>query len=140
MMMLISVDLPAPFSPNSACTSPSARSKSTLSRAVVPAKRLVIPRSDSIIAGRPARGRAGGRRWWPASRDASLDVELRLVVARRQDLVDVDRLQRLVGDQVGRHAELGLERLLLERADREVDADAAHHHRILGREPEDLLV
>src|SRR5690349_22679211 len=101
MMMLIRVDLPAPFSPNSACTSPSARSKSTLTRAVVPAKRLVIPLSESIIAGTPARGSAGGRRWpAPASRDVSLNVELRLEVDGRQDLVDVDGLQRVVGDQV----------------------------------------
>src|SRR4051794_5363458 len=44
--MFISVDLPAPFSPSSACTSPRRRSKSTWSFARTPGKRLVIPRSS----------------------------------------------------------------------------------------------
>ena len=35
---------PAPFSPSSACTSPTAASKSTASFASTPGKRLVIPR------------------------------------------------------------------------------------------------
>src|SRR6266436_6492940 len=43
--MFESVLLPAPFSPRSACTSPSAASKSTLSFATTPGKRFVIPRS-----------------------------------------------------------------------------------------------
>src|SRR5437870_409727 len=42
--MFESVDLPAPFSPSRACTSPSAASKSTRSFATTPGKRLVIPR------------------------------------------------------------------------------------------------
>src|SRR6516164_8795064 len=41
-MMLISVDLPAPFSPNSTWTSPRRRSKSTPSSAITPGKRLEI--------------------------------------------------------------------------------------------------
>src|SRR5580765_6475384 len=44
--MFISVDLPAPFSPRSACTSPLRRSKSTPSFATTPGKRLVIPLSS----------------------------------------------------------------------------------------------
>src|SRR5579884_2238297 len=44
--MFISVDLPAPFSPSSACTSPLRRSKSTWSFARTPGKRLVMPRSS----------------------------------------------------------------------------------------------
>src|ERR671918_1640881 len=44
--MLISVDLPAPFSPRSACTSPRRSSKSTWSLASTPGNRLVIPRSS----------------------------------------------------------------------------------------------
>src|SRR5689334_4453854 len=44
--MFISVDLPAPFSPRSACTSPGARSKLTWSLASTPGNRLVIPRSS----------------------------------------------------------------------------------------------
>src|SRR5881397_114446 len=50
--MFESVDFPAPFSPSSACTSPTATSKSTASFASTPGKRLVIPRMRT--ADRPA--------------------------------------------------------------------------------------
>src|SRR2546430_409008 len=46
--MFISVDLPAPFSPRSACTSFRRRSKSTWSFARTPGKRLVMPRSSRV--------------------------------------------------------------------------------------------
>jgi len=39
---LISVDLPAPFSPTSACTSPTRRSKETRPSARTPANDLLI--------------------------------------------------------------------------------------------------
>src|ERR671939_671070 len=42
--MFESVLLPAPFSPSSACTSPTAASKSTASFATTPGKDFVIPR------------------------------------------------------------------------------------------------
>src|SRR5688572_21011001 len=42
---LISVDLPAPFWPISACTSPARKQRSTSSKALVPAKRLPMPRA-----------------------------------------------------------------------------------------------
>src|SRR4051794_20257968 len=45
--MFESVDLPAPFSPSSACTSPAAASKSTWSLATMPGNRFVIPRSST---------------------------------------------------------------------------------------------
>ena len=41
--MFISVDLPAPFSPSSACTSPLRRSRSTWSLATTPGNRFVMP-------------------------------------------------------------------------------------------------
>src|SRR5438309_1725060 len=44
--MFIRVDLPAPFSPSSACTSLSSSSKSTWSFASTPGNCLVIPRSS----------------------------------------------------------------------------------------------
>src|SRR6266550_3002429 len=44
--MLIKVDLPAPFSPSKACTSPRRRSKSTWSLASTPGNSFVIPRSS----------------------------------------------------------------------------------------------
>src|SRR5690606_20788578 len=46
-----SVGWPAPFSPRSACTLPAASSKSTPSRTVVEAKRLLIRDSRSIASG-----------------------------------------------------------------------------------------
>ena len=48
--MFISVDLPAPFSPRSACTSPSMRSKLTSSFATIPGKRFVMLRISSTWA------------------------------------------------------------------------------------------
>ena len=48
--MFESVLLPAPFSPSSACTSPSAASKSTPSFATTPGNRFVIPRRATAAA------------------------------------------------------------------------------------------
>ncbi len=48
--MFMSVDLPAPFSPSRACTSPTRTSKSTLSLATTPGKRLTIPRISTARA------------------------------------------------------------------------------------------
>src|SRR5437870_2587533 len=53
--MLISVDLPAPFSPSSACTSPRRRSKSMWSLASTPGNRFVIPRSSRTGASSTTR-------------------------------------------------------------------------------------
>src|SRR5919205_4228266 len=47
--MFESVLLPAPFSPSSACTSPSAASKSTPSLATTPGNRFVMPRSLTAV-------------------------------------------------------------------------------------------
>src|SRR5256885_6018426 len=59
--MLISVDLPAPFSPSSACTSPRRRSKSMWSLASTPGNCFVIPRSSRAGASSTRRlnNRAG---------------------------------------------------------------------------------
>src|SRR5437763_5532338 len=48
--MFRSVDLPAPFSPSSACTSPGRRSKSTRSSATTPGNRFVMPRISRTVA------------------------------------------------------------------------------------------
>src|SRR5690349_7764165 len=47
--MFISVDLPAPFSPSSACTSPLRRSKLTWSFASTPGNRFVMPRISRTV-------------------------------------------------------------------------------------------
>src|ERR671938_1973284 len=65
--MFISVDLPAPFSPRSACTSRRRRSKFTWSFASTPGKRFVIPRS-SRTGGSSAIG--DDSRPWPRRRKA----------------------------------------------------------------------
>src|SRR6187431_258843 len=58
--MFMRVDLPAPFSPSRACTSPLRRSKSTPSFATTPGNRLVMPlssrRGASAMDGRSVRG------------------------------------------------------------------------------------
>src|ERR671931_209331 len=61
--MLISVDLPAPFSPSSAWTSPRCRSKSMWSFASTPGNCFVIPRSSRTGAASTGRlnNRAGPR-------------------------------------------------------------------------------
>src|SRR5882672_4075247 len=70
--MFESVLFPAPFSPRSACTSPSAASKSTPSLATAPGNRFVIPRSETADRGnggfRGAAGSSSGAnltRWAP---------------------------------------------------------------------------
>ena len=50
----MSVLLPAPFSPNSVCTSPARTSKSTRSLATTPGKRFVMPRISSNGSASPA--------------------------------------------------------------------------------------
>src|SRR6185312_15338917 len=60
--MFESVDLPAPFSPSRACTSPSAASKSTPSFATTPGNRFVMFRSSTAGAmGIRGRGRSPAR-------------------------------------------------------------------------------
>src|SRR6266550_7455370 len=61
--MLISVDLPAPFSPRRACTSPRRRSKSMWSLASTPGNCFVIPRSSRTggSSTRRLNNRAGPR-------------------------------------------------------------------------------
>src|SRR3954469_14963454 len=59
--MFESVDLPAPFSPRSACTSPSDASKSTSSFATTPGNRLVIPRSSTAAGMKKGAGTTLGR-------------------------------------------------------------------------------
>src|SRR4051812_39046421 len=59
--MFESVDLPAPFSPSSACTSPAAASKSTPSFATTPGNRLVMPLSSTAAGMKKRRARSDPR-------------------------------------------------------------------------------
>src|SRR6478736_869062 len=103
--MFIRVDLPAPFSPSSACTSPSSSSKWTWSLARTPGNCFVIPRSsrtgvvpdmrrDSLTEKKEAGT-------WPASPLCRRAVPL-LELVRHLDLAGLDltlqlRKPRLVG-------------------------------------------
>src|SRR3954468_399161 len=51
-MIFASVDLPAPFSPTSACTSPAASSRSTPRSARTPANALTTPPAETAAEGR----------------------------------------------------------------------------------------
>src|SRR5581483_3569659 len=110
--MFISVDLPAPFSPRSACTSPARTSKSTPSFAITPGNRFVIPRTSST-GGCCDIGRFyGGGRSPPPLRMLPLELDLGL---------DLD----LPGsDLLGNRVRLRDERLRHLRTDR-AEADAA---------------
>src|SRR4029079_6976070 len=106
--MFISVDLPAPFSPSSAWTSPSRSSKSMLSFARTPGNCLVMLKSArttsvSAMPGDPNRAETeeGGH----TARPLRTTIRQRLQGRRRLDLAGDDlRLEgvepRLVG---GRH-------------------------------------
>src|SRR5437588_11120494 len=104
--MFISVDLPAPFSPSRACTSPRRRSKSTLSSATMPGKRFVIPRISRTAAASTRailRRKAGpeARLSIPPLRPA-LEVGRDVQLARDdQALVLVHELQVWPCDRVG---------------------------------------
>src|SRR5918992_2765489 len=68
--MFISVDLPAPFSPRSACTSRRRISKSTWSLATTPGKTFVMPLSSR--RGVSSIGERGGGGTGPPPREACL--------------------------------------------------------------------
>src|SRR5436309_2036087 len=101
--MFESVDLPAPFSPSSACTSPSAASKSTPSLATTPGNRFVIPRS-STAALMGARGQGKGRTGPASCPPRSLFLALRAPddasheVVHRVEVVERGALARLDPD------------------------------------------
>src|SRR4051812_20703364 len=101
----MSVDLPAPFSPRRAWTSPARRSKSTPSLATMRPKRFVMPRSSSAASIRslgPALPHRVGRRDL-AALDLVLDrLDLGgVLLARRADLADAHAVVVEVGDHVG---------------------------------------
>src|SRR3954454_5028093 len=119
----MSVDLPAPFSPRRAWTSPARRSKSTPSLATMRPKRFVMPRSSSAASirslGAALPHRVGRRDL--AVLDLVLD-RLDLVgvlLARRADLADADAVVVEVGDDVG----AALVAVVLDGLDRVEDRD-----------------
>src|SRR5919106_1394796 len=111
--MLMSADLPAPFSPRSAWTSPRRSSKSTWSFARTPGKRFVIPRSSrttgrSLIA-RDSTARRTTRAG-PAGPLSSYSLETALQLRRRLDPAGDDQGPQLVHlrDERLRNPRIGL--------------------------------
>src|SRR5581483_4345939 len=151
--MFISVDLPAPFSPRSACTSPRRSSKSTWSLARMPGNSLVIPRISrtgaweftwyAILAGWPPGSVGRPRRDPVALRERRRHLERArddlLLVAVHQgdvglrhrgvDLADAHAAVLQVEEEVGAAGELPVGDLLDRLVDAVVDAlDAAREH------------
>src|SRR4051812_5753437 len=130
----MSVDLPAPFSPRRAWTSPARRSKSTPSLATMRPKRFVMPRSSSAASIRSLGAALPHRvgRCDLAALDLVLD-RLDLVgvlLARRADLADADAVVVEVRDGV----RPALVRIVLDRLDRVED----RHVDLLQRARDDL--
>src|SRR6185503_16527395 len=154
--MFISVDLPAPFSPSSACTSPRRTSRDTSSLATTPGNSLRIPRisrtSSSLTEvdaiARRREGEIGSpsrraRQCLLADRRRRLELagdDLRLVLVhgvdprlrhRRAALADPDTVVLPVQEDVRPTREVPLERIL----DRVLDTDI----RLLESAREDVL-
>src|SRR4029079_19656691 len=121
-------DLPAPFSPRRAWTSPARRSKSTPSLATMRPKRFVMARSSSAAS-------MGGRVWSPVLRPAADRVRRRdrSVEDLLLDLLDLVRVLRtvrayLADPAAGRrqardHVAAALVRVVLHGLDRVEDGD-----------------
>src|SRR4051812_4884539 len=157
--ILISVDLPAPFWPMSACTSPRRTSKPASRRAGTPLKALLIRVIDSKTSSpaiappsrrspRWLRGRRRGRRWSRRPRRIGSEggvVQLRRVLGV-EDAVGVDeRHGRALAAGVLRHRVEGLrtearralhrgvQLTLLDRRERVLLAVDAHELDVLAR-------
>src|SRR6266702_330615 len=130
--MDISVDLPAPFSPSSACTSPRRRSKSTPSFATTAPNLFVMPRSSSAscssgCVGVTSAGRPDPRSDLVSRPPASRNRSLRSLFHCVGDVGDLARLD--VGCDL---VELG--GVLLARRVQLAEADAA-----VGQRVDDVL-
>src|SRR5918912_49962 len=123
--MFMRVDLPAPFSPRRAWTSPLASSKSTWSFATTPGKRLVMPFNSRSGASAMARDKCKGASLGPAPLRGSSGLAERVRNLERPvqdlllDLVDLveDALRHLRAHRAETHA------VLLEAEGRDASAD-----------------
>src|ERR687897_141323 len=133
--MFISVDLPAPFSPRSACTSPRARSKSMWSFARMPGNSFVIPFSSRTVGAASAIPGDSMAEATPGNQEpADLERRGRLQLPRDQLLLDLVHPV----DELLRNLRAGLadpDALVLEVEDRVGAAlELPVHHRFGGQE------
>src|SRR4029079_17354237 len=138
-MTEISVDLPAPFSRNSTCTSPRRSSSPTSSRATTPGKCLEM-RLAARRTGAPASSRAP-ETWTTVStttaRGLSLHSEGWLEAVRSQGRVLVERLHIGFVDHIERRTDMLFVRLLLQDAHHLVDRNPALDDGGIGRSGQD---
>src|SRR5438067_1164727 len=81
----MSVVLPAPFGPISACTSPRTTSSVTSSVATTPPKRFVTPRSSSMaLCLEQSRNALGGQHDYREQHDADRETRVVLIVRRER--------------------------------------------------------
>src|SRR3989454_175913 len=144
--ILMSVDLPAPFSPKSTCTSPGRRSKSTWSSACTPGNHLLSPRRRSS-GGASATSVDAPRcsPLLPGTCPLLVHAEGRLEVRRRQRRLVVERVDVGLVDHVDRWSGVLRVRLVLQDSHGLVDRDPAlDHRRVRGRgqdgPPLDVLI
>src|SRR3954447_22019955 len=126
-MTEMSVDLPAPFSPNSTCTSPRRSSSPTSSSAITPGKCLEM-RLAARRTGAPASSRAP-ETWTTVStttaRAPSLHSEGWLKAIRSQRRLLLERLHVGFVDHMESGADMLLVRLVLQDAHHLVDRNPA---------------
>src|SRR5215204_3090896 len=133
--MFISVDLPAPFSPSSACTSPRARPKSMWSFARIPGNSFVIPFSSRTVGAASAIPGDSMAEATPGNQErVGLQGRGRLQLPRDQLLLDLVHPV----DELLRHLRAHLpdaDALVLEVEDRVGAAlELPVHHRFGGQE------
>src|SRR2546421_5739932 len=126
----MSVVLPAPFGPISACTSPRVTSRVTSSVATTPPKRLLTPRSSSMAAPPEEPGNTLGRQHDDGEQhDAHREAGMVLVVGRELR----EPGDAVVGDQV---LEAEQHRGADDAAPERADAAQNHHdHQRAGLDP-----
>src|ERR1044071_3732412 len=108
-MILISVDLPDPFSPTRQCTSPAGKDKSTLRSATTPPKCLEIAWRSRKLA-------KSARDLQPSESEPAGDEPRDRLVVDAHDLVDLDQLAGHVdrGLAQSRNLDAVLDRLAVE--------------------------
>src|ERR1700722_1626254 len=137
----ISVDLPAPFSPNRTWTSPGLSSKSTRSSASTPGNCMDTPLArktgvGTFAAPTPSAGAnvaAANSIYASQINPTSIDEEDRLPVRGRERRGVVERIDVRLVDHINLRTDVFQIVLAFENAHRLIDRDASLHHRRIRR-------